>query len=210
MAAAPEAARGSAEPAPIAPIDGENQEDIFGEDDTEVVDWDAEGEEVKVAHDPKLPSEAEVEAHRAAGHWPFRDWCIHCVAARGLGMQHRSPSSGSREIPVISIDYFFLTPSGCRVPGEEGASRLDLEQGVQEGTMAKCLAMRDSMSKAVFGWVVPAKGRDEFTISKIVEAVKWLGYSRVVLKSDNEPSIRALVKDALAAVRVECKNIVEI
>ena len=172
----------------------------------EVLDWDAEGEDLKVAHDPKLPTDAEVEAHRAAGHWPFRSWCIHCMASRGLGMPHRTPSSGSRgrEIPVISIDYFFLTGDGCRVPGEEGASQLDLEQGVEDGTIVKCLALRDSMHKSVFAWVIPAKGRNEFTVSRIVEAVRWLGFSRIILKSDNEPSIRALVKDALAAVRVEC------
>ena len=60
-----------------------------GED--EVIDSDAEGEIAKVARDPKMPSEAEVEAHRAAGHWPFRCWCVHCMAASGLGMPHRTP-----------------------------------------------------------------------------------------------------------------------
>ena len=121
MAASPSAA--AADGSADQENHGEDDGNTFGESrvalpgeagepaDAEVIDWDAEGETVKVAHDPKLPSDAEVEAHRAAGHWPFRRWCIHCVAARGLGMQHRTKSSGSREreIPVISIDYFFLT-----------------------------------------------------------------------------------------------------
>ena len=209
MAAAPAAATaatGDADQELREALGEENE--IIPEDD--VIDSDAEGETAKVARDPKMPSEAEVEAHRAAGHWPFRCWCVHCMAARGLGMPHRTPSHGSSEIPVISIDYFFLTPNGCRVPGEDGISRLDLERGVEEGTMAKCLALRDSTRKCVFGWIVPAKGRDEFTVSKIVEVVRWLGFSRLVLKSDNEPSIKALVKDSLAAIRIRCDDIQEV
>ena len=61
---------------PLCPnIDGEDEE--------------PDVEETKVAEDPQLPTEAEVEEHRARGHVPFRRWCIFCMRGRGLGEQHR-------------------------------------------------------------------------------------------------------------------------
>ena len=52
------------------------------------------------------------------------------------------------------------------------------------------LVVRDNRSKAVFAHVVPAKGIDEkgFSVDALVSDVKWLGYSKVTLKSDNEPA----------------------
>ena len=51
--------------------------------------------------------------------------------------------------------------------------------------------MRDKKSKAIFGHVVPKKGIDEkgFSVDSRVEDVKWLGYTKVTLKSDNELAI---------------------
>ncbi len=148
-----------------------NDEDVFDENETP-----AEVEQIKIGHDPKLPTCAEIEDHRTAGHMDFRSWCIHCVRTRGLGAPHRAPD-GVRQIAVLSLDYFFLTMGSVVAPGEEGLSRLDLEQRVEDGTAVKCLAMRDSRNKALFASVVPRKGRDDFVVSRVVEAVQWLGYS---------------------------------
>ena len=38
---------------------------------------------------PCLPSKAEVEAHELT-HLPYRNWCRHCVAARGRELSHHA------------------------------------------------------------------------------------------------------------------------
>ena len=141
-------------------------EDEEGEDEVE---------EHKIGKDLKLPTESEVEAHRAAGHWPYRSWCEHCVAARGLGTQHRSPSESSeRKIAVLSLDYFFLTSGGVVQAEDESATSLDLEVQVDAGIAVKCLAMRDSKSKSLFAWVIPRKGKDELVVSRVRQLLNGL------------------------------------
>ena len=59
---------------------------------------------------PKLPSPEEVAAHRV-DHLPYRSWCKWCIMGRALGEQHKSREDVST-IPVIGMDYFFLTSKG--------------------------------------------------------------------------------------------------
>ena len=51
--------------------------------------------------------------------------------------------------------------------------------------------MRYNRSKAVFAHLVPVKGADEggFAVKAIVDDIVWFGYTKVVLKTDNEPAI---------------------
>ena len=57
----------------------------------------------------------------------------------------------------------------------------------------------------MFAHVVPTKGIDEkgFAVDSLVDDVKWLGYSKVTLKSDNEPAIVKLLAEALKELRVQ-------
>ena len=58
---------------------------------------------------PDMPSASEV-AHHKTTHCPYRCWCDECVEAFGREWPHRSAQSGrSRCIPVIHMDYAFLT-----------------------------------------------------------------------------------------------------
>ena len=70
--------------------------------------------------------------------------------------------------------------------------------------MVKVLVVRDSNTKSVFAHVVPRKGvsEDAYAVDMLVADVMWLGYSRVILKSDNEPSIKTLLGVALRALKV--------
>ena len=70
--------------------------------------------------------------------------------------------------------------------------------------MVKVLVVRDSNTKFVFAHVVPRKGvsEDAYAVDMLVADVMWLGYSRVILKSDNEPSIKTLLGVALRALKV--------
>ena len=81
----------------------------------------------------------------------------------------------------------------------------DPEEMVSSGKAMKCLIVRDHESKAVFGHPVAQKGDDDagYAVSRVVEDVKWLGYNRLILKSDNEPSILSLVSTALKMIRID-------
>ena len=53
--------------------------------------------------------------------------------------------------------------------------------------------------------MVPQKGIDEkgFAVSSLVEDVRWLGYTKLILKSNNEPAIVKLLSEALRELRIE-------
>jgi hypothetical protein len=104
---------------------------------------------------------------------------------------------GPGEAPIVSFDYAFLSDNEDIV-NQEGF------EAAGEGAV-KVLIVRDDKSKAVFGHVVPNKGVDEdgFSVNCIVEDIKWLGYSKLILKSDNEPAILKLLSESLRELRIE-------
>ncbi len=124
-----------------------NEEDDIGEDQ--------EVEPLKTAPSPELPSEAMVEEHRC-DHTPYRTWCIHCRRGRGLG-EHRG-SDHVHSLPLLSMDYFFLTVDGLlkkdEILGKLYDNEDDLNDALEKGDVVKCLILRDMRSKAVFGWTV--------------------------------------------------------
>ena len=192
---------------------------MAGEDEgPEVVEMPEEDiEPCRVAPDPKLPTEAEVEEHRACGHIPFRSWCPHCVKGRALGERRGGAGEeGGNRVPVIGMDYFFLTREGDALKEDLGFSETEvgeqsLDVALQNGAVVKCLIVRDYMSKAVFAWTVPQKGIDPegFVVDRVVEAVKWLGYSNVLLKSDNEPAVVKVLKEALSILHIDLDSMKE-
>ena len=85
---------------------------------------DVDAEEVvtsKKFPDPRMPSPEEVAAHRI-DHLPYRSWCKWCIMGRALGEQHKSREEISI-IPVIGVDYFFLTSKGIESIEGMGYSR---------------------------------------------------------------------------------------
>ena len=66
------------------------------------------------------------------------------------------------------------------------------------------LVVRDDKSKSIFEHMVPQKGIDEkgFAASSPVEDVRWLGCSKLTLKSDNEPAVVKRLSEALNALRM--------
>ena len=69
----------------------------------------------------------------------------------------------------------------------------------------KVLAVRDAKGGAIFAHAVPRKGvdDDQFVVDRLVEDVSWLGYSTLLLKSDNEPAIGKLVGEPFKALGVD-------
>ncbi len=85
---------------------------------------DTEVEPVKRAVDPGKPTDNQIEEHRMA-HLPYRSWCRWCVLGRGRGLQHRA-RAGSL-IPIVGIDYFFLTSAGVKLREELKMSNEEVE-----------------------------------------------------------------------------------
>ena len=145
---------------------------------------------------PYTPTRSEWLDH-CATHVPYRAWCPHCVEGRGREFGHFAcqPAEG-RSVPTVSFDYAFV--------GDKGDIASQLEADDEPGAI-KVLVVRDNRSKAVFAHTVPVKGADEegFAVKAIVDDVKWLGYSKIVLKTDNEPAILKLLQESLRDLRVE-------
>ena len=53
------------------------------------------------------------------------------------------------------------------------------------------LVAKDARGKAVFAHVVLQKGVDpeHYAVDALMEDIKWLGYTALALRSDNEPAI---------------------
>ena len=97
-------------------------------------------------------------------------------------------------MPVFGFDYLFITKS------------LKVVRSLSEGdeVLLKILVATASTGKAVFAHTVDVKGpgEDRYAAQRLAEDICWLGYTRVLLRSDNEPVILKLLDDALKSLRV--------
>ena len=66
-------------------------------------DGGEDGERVRLLPKPRTPSKAEWERH-VVSHMPFRDFCRHCVARRGLERRHQRHPGHDDQHPVVCID----------------------------------------------------------------------------------------------------------
>ena len=186
-------------------------EDEEDKDHESIVEEDPEVEEpqesqqLRAGRSPVKPSDAEVEEHRLTHH-VYRSWCRQCVEGRGYG-EKRAGSSGESNIPVIGIDYWYIT-AGSIFRREEMEYALDeageqrLAEGRRAGAIVKCLIVRDFKTKCVFGHVIPFRDQEQLYSADLVTSdVAWLGHVKIMLKSDGEPAIRKLAQKALENIK---------
>ena len=133
------------------------EEDVGGDDEVNVDGNGEEAERVKHATDPGAPTAVQVEDHRKT-HIPFRSWCKWCVLGRGGGIQRRS-SAGPSAVPIIGVDYFFLTKRGLFTRreleyAETAEGEAQLEAARTEGDVVKYLLVRCFFTKAIFAHLV--------------------------------------------------------
>ena len=131
--------------------------------------------------DPRLPSQKEVEDHYLT-HVPYRNWCPHCVRGRGKDLDHRKGLDEDRCLREFSFDYCF--------PGDE------------KGAKVTVLVGRERVTGMTMASVVPVKGTSgQFAAMKVLDFIKECGASEaeIILKSDQEPAIEALMKDVVKA-----------
>ena len=139
------------------------------------------------------------EAHRV-DHLPYRSWCPHCVNGKATGRQHKPrPTDQASTVPQLAFDYLHGSESTALAMGEDETIKI---------LVAKCHA-----SKCVFAHVVPQKGVDTtlYAVERLKRDVMWLGHARIVLKSDNERAILALLRTTLRVIQkeVEIENVQE-
>ena len=136
-------------------VDGISDE---GEDVELTVGDDEQSEEGATARSvtvPIRPSQKEVNKHMLT-HIPFRSWCPHCVRCKAIYKGHRhAKSTGEAFIPIISIDYAYMT--------EE-----DKHATEDTGTMP-IIVVHDSKCNAVTADVVTSKGANEYAIARVME-----------------------------------------
>lgn len=176
---------------------------VFGNEvDGDVVECEDEVQTASSLPSPYMPSQSERDDHELT-HAQYRSWCEHCVNGRGVEMGHRMGDDHSeRGVALVAFDYMFLTSANLY-------SRSDWmscdEKDIDPKLVLKILVVRDMKSKSIFAHAVRCKGSDEdgYAVRCLVDDVKWLGYSKVILKSDNEPAIVKLLADTLKSLRVE-------
>ena len=112
---------------------------------------------------------------------PFRAWCPCCVQGKSVSGSHRrthkTAEEKENEMPTMRWDY--MGPKSKEDKSDKIDS-LPILVGV-DGLKWKCAHM------------VPKKGLDPHAIKMVVREIRLSGYSRVIIKSDQEPSILALL-----------------
>ena len=155
----------------VAPLDDSEMQEMA---DPEAEELEFEhGEEGHNMHQraPMKPSPEEVESHLVS-HLPFRSWCTSCVRGRGLSIRHGRIDHSTEQIATISVDYVFLAKEGERAAD------------------TPILVAKDRFTKFIWAIPVPSKGTEHVHGSNmLLEAVRESGYKRLILKSDQEPSI---------------------
>ena len=116
-------------------------------------------------------------------------------------------SASASDIPIIGIDYFFITYGGVNTRKELMSDPVftaeeAIDDARQNGQVVKCILVRDHTSKAIFAHVVPCKGPDEegYVADLIPDDASWLGYKNMILKTDNGLALVSLVKEVIAAI----------
>ena len=100
-------------------------------------------------------------------------------------MAHRSVDRDSRQVSIAASDFFFVTCEG-------DYTRDEFDEAANGDQWLKILAVCDSNSGSTFAHGVSRKGHDDkgFIVPCVADDVAWLGYSRVILKSEHEPALQ--------------------
>eukprot|EP00971_Amphidinium_carterae_P335086 6470753-Amphidinium_carterae.1 len=135
----------------------------------------------------KEPSAKEREQNVAAGHVPYRSWCRACIAGKGRRDPHYRDKG--EKAAVLALDYGYMEP-------KEEADEM-------ESTAAPILIGRCARTKMTFAEVLPSKGLvHPYNLVATLRMVKTLGYHKLILKTDGEEAILALVRATAAEARV--------
>ena len=138
---------------------------------------ESEGGQRQVAKlpEPRLPSDEDVKLHQMT-HLPYRNWCEHCIRGRGKEMSH----TRNRETPAtpeVHFDFAFM--------------------GEQDTATIPILVVRETRTKMTLMTAMASKTPTTWTIERVVTFLREIGleHTDVIVKSDQEPTIKKLVDE---------------
>ena len=102
---------------------------------------------------------------------------------------------------MFSFGDLFLDKTGRVVRRENLGNREDVDVTI--------LVAKESMGKSIIAHFVPQKGVDmeHCAVDLLLKDLKWIGYQKVGLKSDNERAILRLLEHAVTEARLEITNL---
>ena len=177
----------------MEPRHEEDSMEMISQDDVS----DEEGEEAtralkKMRRKHPAPSAGEREEH-VRTHLPFRTWCEQCMAGRGVATGHKQRGREDVDdvVPTIGFDYCFLR----NAPGEPSVS---------------VIVSKDRATRSISAHAVPHKGAGvDWAVDQAIKDLKKIGYySKVVLRSDQEPAVVDFLEE-IARRREGCVTVVE-
>ena len=124
---------------------------------------------VKTILDPRMPTVKEVEEHNRT-RLPCRNWCPHCVRAKGKDLGHRKDTSCERGPPAVSFDCCF--------------------QGNELGYKLTVLVGRERVTGMTMAAVLPSKG----STGKFAATGPCNESGDITIKTDQEAAIKCLAK----------------
>jgi hypothetical protein len=131
----------------------------------------------RVLPEPRTPTEEEKQAHRLTAHMLFAAWCPSCVKWNAKDAPHSKQGAHQEAQPIIQLDYH-------EFGGSNDGAHCNL----------KGLLAIDTTSGAILTVPVQKKGSsDRYAVESVCHWLKELGYPRIFIRSDNEPSIRDFV-----------------
>ena len=130
--------------------------------------------EVPMVREPTLH---ERNTH-ALTHVPYASWCETCVQHKGRSDKHKAVVKDNKSMSTLSFDYSFTER-----PNEAGQASAE---------KLACLALADRHT----GWreAIPCrtKAADSYIVTEVVRLLSYLGHGEICLKSDAEPTCKAL------------------
>lgn len=155
---------------------------------------------VKTKPIPVLPSEATRTTHMCV-HCPPRSWCEHCVKGFAMEDPHKRRDKSKHNIPEIQMDYMFVGSASRKDKKDKKDAKGSADQAKEntnseEEKIICAIHVVDVVSLCRMVMVCN-KGLVDHVSKAIVDFLKEVGRSKVVIRSDNEPAIKALVDDVV-------------
>ena len=170
------------------------------QDEVEVNEESNESEKPNMVRSPATPSRQEVLEHNIT-HCPFRDWCADCVSGKCKASPHlvASREAVESEVPVVAFDYAFMSQSDTVEDTEDvKTDEVTVGDDGPRGDAVKILVGRDRRSRVYNVVPVPQKGdgENEYATRRVLRFLEFLGYEKVVIKSDQEVALGKVLRNA--------------
>ena len=133
------------------------------------------------------PTKLEIEHPVAFGHAQHRTWCDACMRARGTARSYeRREPDREDEDPLVAMDHGNLMLDGT-------------EDDVVAQNKVLILVARTRKFETCCANCLQENGVSEYATSWLVSLLRRLGYRRLILQNDGEPSIVAFKTATLLA-----------